>query len=729
MSELRSIAYTVTFDAKEGETNSKKFALTLKTLEQDAEKVDAELARLAKTIGGKLNENMTITTDKTKTARIALRDAAREAGRAEKQYSKLAREYVHVNSLVGKTAEQIEILNAQFRLGSGATQKQKDDISALIKKHGSLNSALKKSGKSTQGFGRNAGMAGVQVQQFMGQIQGGQNALLAFGQQSADIGIVLGAPMLGAIAGISASLIGIFLPALFDSGKAVDGLVEKMEAWKKTIGLTREQADFLINTEVESAKVRAKSIATYTEEITAIQKTLANQKLALETFDLTVKARKKMVEAQRKSNVELTTAVALRQSEVTAVTDSTKKIDVYNSSVGMGTDKIKENKEAIKTQNESLDKLIKSLAVESALITGSIGEKNRSKALQLGANEAQLKAVDVLSDLIQKHKDEQKAIAGASVEKRKAIALAKKELEIQAKYDPQAKLTILKSQYNEERKLLKGNTSALEKIDRNYARNKLAINGDMWEKAAAQLEASLENSDDLMMDSIGTFTSGFGQAMSDAVLESENLGDAMSGLFKNVTGNMISFFAEWAAQKMIMWALDETIGSSVQASAAVTTTANAEAGVLLAGINAYASAAAIPFVGFAMAPAASAAAMAVTQPLATAASASAFAGVFDAGGDIGSGKYGIVSEIGDELVGGTMVYNGSQSSLAVTGREDTAKMMGGGQTNITIQSSGNASPEAIARQVNRVLKKGGKGTQTAIYDATIKGQRNRGKKR
>ena len=42
------------------------------------------------------------------------------------------------------------------------------------------------------GMGRSAGQAGVQIQQLVGQIQGGQNVMQAFAAQSADLGIVLG---------------------------------------------------------------------------------------------------------------------------------------------------------------------------------------------------------------------------------------------------------------------------------------------------------------------------------------------------------------------------------------------------------------------------------------------------------------------------------------------------------------------------------------------------------
>lgn len=64
------------------------------------------------------------------------------------------------------------------------------------------------------GMSRGAGQAGIQMQQFIGQIQGGQDAMLALSQQAADIGFVLGAPLVGAIVGIGASLIGLAMNAM-----------------------------------------------------------------------------------------------------------------------------------------------------------------------------------------------------------------------------------------------------------------------------------------------------------------------------------------------------------------------------------------------------------------------------------------------------------------------------------------------------------------------------------
>ena len=86
------------------------------------------------------------------------------------------------------------------------------------------------------GVGRGAGMAGIQVQQFVGQIQGGVNPMVALSQQSADLGFALGVPLLGAFVSIAAVIAGTFLPSLMESKKAFADLRKEAEA--VGIGLT-----------------------------------------------------------------------------------------------------------------------------------------------------------------------------------------------------------------------------------------------------------------------------------------------------------------------------------------------------------------------------------------------------------------------------------------------------------------------------------------------------------
>lgn len=133
---------------------------------------------------------------------------------------------------------------------SGYTAKLAQADSATSK----LSTTTKKSDKQLANFSRRSGMAGIQFQQFIGQIQGGQSAMVALSQQSADLGFVLGAPLLGAVAGISASIIGMLLPALFNSKDAMQLLDKVSEDLKKSLSGTSEGAIELSNSLLLLAK-------------------------------------------------------------------------------------------------------------------------------------------------------------------------------------------------------------------------------------------------------------------------------------------------------------------------------------------------------------------------------------------------------------------------------------------------------------------------------------------
>ena len=102
-------------------------------------------------------------------------------------------------------------------------------------------------------MGRSAGQAGIQLQQFIGQIQGGQSAMLALSQQSADLGFVLGAPLVGAIAGVSASVVGLLLPELFKSSDAIEDVEKAVENLRASMTLS---ADFVANYSEEMRQLK-----------------------------------------------------------------------------------------------------------------------------------------------------------------------------------------------------------------------------------------------------------------------------------------------------------------------------------------------------------------------------------------------------------------------------------------------------------------------------------------
>lgn len=89
------------------------------------------------------------------------------------------------------------------------------------------NSAEIKANKSSEAmgqFGRKAGQAGMQVQQLVGQIQGGQNVFGAVSAQATDLGFVLGFPLLGAVVGIAAAFSGPLFSALMGTSEGIDDL-------------------------------------------------------------------------------------------------------------------------------------------------------------------------------------------------------------------------------------------------------------------------------------------------------------------------------------------------------------------------------------------------------------------------------------------------------------------------------------------------------------------------
>jgi HD-GYP domain-containing protein (c-di-GMP phosphodiesterase class II) len=138
----------------------------------------------------------------------------------------------------------------------------------------SLNKAANKAAKGTQqlqaatrgtsrglgGIGRSAGQASIQVQQLVGQIQGGVNPAVALSQQAADLGFVLGVPLLGAVTAIAAGFAGPFITSLFDAQEAFEDFLDtarqaEVDLKKVAPGLFAQEQQKLIDavTEAEAA--------------------------------------------------------------------------------------------------------------------------------------------------------------------------------------------------------------------------------------------------------------------------------------------------------------------------------------------------------------------------------------------------------------------------------------------------------------------------------------------
>jgi len=175
------------------------------------------------------------------------------------------------------------------------------------------------------------------------------------------------------------------------------------------------------------------------------------------------------------------------------------------------------------------------------------------------------------------------------------------------------------------------------------------LNAGYWEKYLESAQENLQNFDELSKTVIDNFAANFGSAFESIIFDSESLGDAMYGLsdaiLRGVVNSLAQIAVQWAInQALILAGIGVETGAVVaseatkagaiaasttatQASYAATATANALAQQQMAGLAAYASTAAIPVVGPALAPAAYLTAVAATTPMVTAVSALTAAGM------------------------------------------------------------------------------------------------------
>jgi hypothetical protein len=226
----------------------------------------------------------------------------------------------------------------------------------------------------------------------------------------------------------------------------------------------------------------------------------------------------------------------------------------------------------------------------------------------------------------------------------------------------------------------------------------------VWENYAENLEKNMITTDTIMSDTLDNMTSGFGNFFSNVIMNSENMGEAFENVGKNILSSFIGTLGKMLMQQIAYVIAKKGVEKGAQAAAIPIYTGNAEASSLLAGINAYASAAAIPFTGWLAAPGAMAAALAVTQPMVAGVTTAATAALLDKGGTIPPNAIGIVAERGDEIVNGMLV----KGPARVTSREQTANMLAGGSkvtelhTHVHIEGNfigNNAAMRDLSREV------------------------------
>lgn len=167
------------------------------------------------------------------------------------------------------------------------------------------------------------------------------------------------------------------------------------------------------------------------------------------------------------------------------------------------------------------------------------------------------------------------------------------------------------------------------------------INGvkEAWANFSDEAQNYSAQAADLTNSALGSARGELSTFMTDVATGAEDAGDALNNMLGGFAESVLNALADMAAQWLIYQGVQLLVGKTTQASAAGMIAANAQATALQAGLAAFASTAAIPIVGPALAPAAMATALTVATPLASAVGMTAMAGVgFMDGGYTGNGR-------------------------------------------------------------------------------------------
>ena len=200
---------------------------------------------------------------------------------------------------------------------------------------------------------------------------------------------------------------------------------------------------------------------------------------------------------------------------------------------------------------------------------------------------------------------------------------------------------------------------------------------------------------DAMSSVLGSAAESISNHLYDLATSAESLGDFFKGIFSDLGQSVIKTLADMAAQWIVYQGVQLLVGKTAQAAAIPAMVANAQATALQAQLAAFASTAAIPIVGPALAPAAMATAATVTMPMVAAISAAGLSGMAHDGIDA-------VPETGTWLLqkGERVTTAGTSAKLDATlERVSRDANAGGVAPNIEIHTQVNGDPDARTLQM------------------------------
>lgn len=393
---LRSTTFQLEFQGQDGITGIKQFTRAV----TDADKVVEELSAT-------LGENVQVTYKNVQSKQELTAEARALVSQIERTNAKVKEQtslYEHLSSMVGKTAQEQEVLNAVYRLGANATEAQKQQVTQLVQNY----QTLRDGSNQTEGSFRNlrgiSQQLGWQLQDVAVQAQLGTSAFVIFSQQGSQLAAAFGptGALVGAVIAVAGAIGGALVNSMGVAGEEIDKLIEKVDKLGKA---TKELAAIELRKKIQDDQKKLVELDTLTRLGFLQDKQRSGVELS---------------ERELKQLLELTSQ---REQLVDSITTQEGHLDTLTRSET-------ENIEKTKKAREETEKLLKSYGLKTTLLGKTDREQAKLNALtELGsdATDKQRKSVIAAIDTYYNEHDALKAREKAIEDSKKAEKAAAAE--------------------------------------------------------------------------------------------------------------------------------------------------------------------------------------------------------------------------------------------------------------------------------------------------------------
>lgn len=725
-SVLRSTTYQLHVKNEDGVTKMKSFSLAVK----DSKATIEELNR-------KLGDNVTVTQSSARNINDLTRDAARLAREHQKTtniYEKQSEALRHQISLVGKSAEEQAVLNAQFMLGANATEAQKQEIAELTRQHYALNNAQDKTQSSMRNLRGVSQNLGWQLQDVAVQAQMGTSWFTIIAQQGSQMAAAFGA--IGALVGAGIAVGFAMLPSVL---KLMGDTTLSAEELKKA----HEKLNGVLNTTNYTVKGVSKELY----ELYKVDKQLARLKLVGALHDAENAMQGFRTEMKDSLGDTMMRVVRLQEQISKGITEESgselfaaanHSMDIMNMMLDKSANKLGITRDQMFELAKAYEGFTKTGDTSGmSSVFGRLSkdaEKLNPEFKKLIATYAELASKGELTkrqvEELNKILEEQVAITDPDLIGKNIETMAQKYLRLRQELtmtDRQIELSNAKrelgnekwakegalvtqriNQYYDEMLAIEAVEAAKERsqkqeeerkkfrdnlLDKNKAGNKVdedpvvaemtRHNKVLEELTQARLATKqweyTENAriNEMFAKEMEDHTTQLAQAQFDRLNNQVALTSQLASFMNQGVDEMYDGGERVKEQISEMDGLQKTMFFTMRAISAAQALINGiEMGAIMAKNAAFLdwtgmSSVSAQLFGTTMGAANAGAIMGAT-----------FAGFFDKGGYIPSGQKGVVAEYQDELVNGVMV----QGPARVTSSADTAKMMNGGGLNVTVEN-------------------------------------------